>query len=77
MQMLEYSPQVCIYMYVEVVTGRVRRRLVRDGWYLSRHGSSHDIYRHPTIGGIITLPRHQRVSPGGAASIAKKAGWSD
>ncbi|MYC67923.1 MAG: type II toxin-antitoxin system HicA family toxin [Acidobacteriia bacterium] len=65
-----------IYMHMETVTSRIRRRLIRDGWYLSRHGMNHDIYRHPTIRGIITLPRHQRVSAGVAASIAKKAGWS-
>ena len=31
----------------------VKRRLERDGWYLDRHGSSHDIYRHPSIPGIV------------------------
>ena len=65
-----------IYMYMEAVTSRIRRRLIRDGWYLSRHGLNHDTYRHPTIRGIITLPRHRRVSMGVAASIAKKAGRS-
>ncbi len=67
---------MCIYMYMETVTSRIKRRLIRDGWYLSRHGLNHDIYRHPTIRGIITLPRHRRVSAGVAASISKKAGWS-
>ncbi|MXY45710.1 MAG: type II toxin-antitoxin system HicA family toxin [Chloroflexi bacterium] len=42
----------------------VRRRLERDGWYLRRHGAGHDIYRHPSIRGIIALPRHRTLSPG-------------
>ena len=42
-----------------------------------RHGGNHDIYRHPLIKGIITLPRHNKLSPGVARSIAKKAGWLD
>ena len=55
---------------------RIRRKLLRDGcWYLSRHGANHDIYRHTTIAGIITLPRHRYVSKGVAASIARKAKW--
>ena len=56
-------------------TRRIRRKLIRDGWYLSRHGAIHDVYRHPTIGGIITLPRHRYVSKGVAASIARKSKW--
>ena len=54
-----------------------RRGLEKDGWYLARHGSGHDIFRHPRIKGIITLPRHKTVSPGVAHSIAKKAGWPE
>ena len=38
--------------------------LEREGWYLDRHGSSHDIYRHPRVQGIITLPRHPVLSIG-------------
>ena len=55
----------------------IKRRLEQDGWTLSRHGANHDIYRHPTIRGIITLPRHRAVSPSVARSIAEKAGWTD
>ena len=62
-------------MHMETENRRIRRKLLRDGWYLSRHGANHDIYRHPTIGGIITLPRHRYVSKGVAASIARKAKW--
>lgn len=53
------------------------RRLERDGWYLGRHGSDHDIYRHPEIAGIITLPRHRTLSNGVAATDARKAAWTD
>ena len=61
---------------VETRTIDAKRRLLKDGWYLDRHGAYHDIYRHPTIMGIITLPRHKQLSAGVARSIAKKAGWS-
>jgi len=56
---------------------RIRQRLEREGWYLARHGSGHDIYRHPEIGGIITVPRHRNLSPGVVRSIGKKAGWPE
>ncbi len=62
---------------METKTDRIRRALEKDGWYLVRHGSGHDIYRHPSIKGIITLPRHKTVSLGVARSIAKKAGWPE
>ena len=55
-----------------------QRRLwpARDGWFLARHGGAHDIYRHPEIEGIVTLPRHRQVTPAVARSIAKKASWA-
>ncbi len=62
---------------METKTDRIRRALEKDGWYLARRGSGHDIYRHPSIKGIITLPRHKTVSLGVARSIAKKAGWPE
>ena len=49
----------------------------KDGWFLVRHGAGHDIYKHPNIDGIITLPRHRVLSPAVARSIAKKAAWTD
>ena len=55
----------------------MQRRLERDGWYLERYGSDHDVYRHPHIKGIVTLPRHRVLSMGVARTIAKKAGWPD
>ncbi len=64
-------------MAMETKTDRIRRKLEKDGWYLARHGSGHDIYRHPSSKGIITLPRHKTVSLGVARSIAKKAGWPE
>ncbi|TKT43380.1 type II toxin-antitoxin system HicA family toxin [Rhizobium sp. LC145] len=62
---------------METSTAKIRRRLEKDGWYLDRHGAGHDIYRHPEIEGIVTLPRHTQVSPLVARSIARKAGWTD
>ncbi|MDE0083103.1 MAG: type II toxin-antitoxin system HicA family toxin [Gammaproteobacteria bacterium] len=62
---------------METRTTKIKRRLEKGGWYLARHGSSHDIYRHQDIRGIITLPRHRTVSPRVARSIASKAQWRD
>jgi predicted RNA binding protein YcfA (HicA-like mRNA interferase family) len=56
---------------------KIRRRLEAEGWRLVRHGRAHDIFRHPRIAGIITLPRHRRLSPGVVRSIARKAGWEE
>jgi len=64
-------------MHMETKTEKIKHRLEQDGWSLTRHGSGHDIYRHPHIKGIITLPRHKTVSPGVARSIARKAGWPE
>ena len=60
---------------MQTKTDQIRRRLEKDGWFLTHHGSGHDIYRHPRIPGIVTLPRHKTLSSGVALSIAKKAGW--
>ena len=64
-------------MHMETKTEKIKHRLEQDGWFLTRHGSGHDIYRHPDIKGIITLPRHKTVSSGVARSIAMKAGWPE
>lgn len=61
---------------MEQNTDKIIRRLKKEGWFLDRHGASHDIYRHPEIQGIATVPRHKKLSPGVAASIARKAGWA-
>ena len=60
---------------MELNREKVRRRLEEDGWVLVRHGSRHDIYRHLDRPGIITLPRHRKLTPLVARSIAKAAGW--
>ena len=62
---------------METGTDRLRRRLEKDGWFLVRHGAGHDIYKHPRIEGIITLPRHRVLSLAVARSIAKKAAWTE
>ena len=74
---VDESPSPCLYMHLsmETRTSHIRHRWENDGWYLDRHGANHDIYRHPRITGIITLPRHRQVSVGVAHSIAKQAGW--
>jgi len=54
---------------------KVVRRLENDGWTLTRNGSGHDVYKHPSKAGIVILPRHRTLSLGVARSIAKVAGW--
>jgi len=51
-------------------------RLEREGW-IGRHGSGHDVYKHPVRRGRIIVPRHRELSPGVARAIAKVAGWTD
>ena len=68
----------CAYICtVERRTRKIKRRLEKEGWYLARHGSSHDIYRRQDIRGIMTLPRQRTVSSGVARSIASKAQWQE
>jgi predicted RNA binding protein YcfA (HicA-like mRNA interferase family) len=59
---------------LETNRNKVAAQLGRDGWIV-RHGGSHDVYKHPGKPGIITLPRHNKLSPGVARTIAKAAGW--
>lgn len=61
---------------METNTAKIIRRLIQDGWFLARHGSGHDVYKHPVKVGIITVPRHVSLSPGVAKSIARKAEWA-
>lgn len=58
----------------ETDRAKVAARLVREGWVI-RHGSDHDVYKHPERPGRIVLPRHRTLSPGVARSVAKAAGW--
>jgi predicted RNA binding protein YcfA (HicA-like mRNA interferase family) len=62
---------------VETNTAKIRKMLENEGWYLSRHGANHDIYRHDSKGLVVTIPRHKTVSPGVARQIAKLAGWDE
>ena len=69
--------RVTIMHVVETRTREIRRRLVREGWYLHRRGRNHDIYRRDAITETIILPRHRIVSPGVARQIAAIAGWEE
>lgn len=62
---------------METNRNKIKRRLEKDGWYLSRPGSNHDVYRHPRRSGTITLPRHRTVTPMVARTIAAQAGWTN
>ena len=79
MRILDIIRVMYKYMHIdmETKTQQFKHRLKKEGWFLARHGGGHDIYRHPRIKGIITLPRHRTVTVGVARSIAKKAGWPD
>lgn len=50
--------------------------LIKDGWYLHRNGANHDLYRHPTKEGQISVPRHgsKELAKGTEENILKKAG---
>lgn len=58
----------------ELIRAEVVRRLEAEGW-LNEGGGKHDLFRHPGRKGVIIVPRHRRLSPGVARSIAKAAGW--
>lgn len=60
---------------IEANRAKVVAQLLREGWELVRHGSEHDIYRRPGKTGTAAVPRHRRLSPGVARTIAKAAGW--
>ncbi|MCE2501780.1 MAG: type II toxin-antitoxin system HicA family toxin [Dehalococcoidia bacterium] len=62
---------------METNRDRIERRLIREGWYLIRHGSNHDVYGHANHDNTIRLPRHRTVSMGVARQIAKTAGWDE
>jgi mRNA interferase HicA len=57
----------------ETHRAKVVSRLLREGWELARHGSAHDVYRHPAKG-VMAVPRHRTLSAGVARSVAKAAG---
>lgn len=59
----------------ETNTRKIVKRLESEGWYIHRNGANHDLYRHDSKPGVISVPRHRTVTPGVARSIAKAAGW--
>jgi len=60
---------------VDVDRRRIVVRLLQEGWMLIRHGSDHDIYRHPDRRHLVAVPRHRTLTPGTARSIVRQAGW--
>jgi hypothetical protein len=60
----------------ETNRSRVAARLEREGWAV-RHGSEHDVYKHPSKLGRIVMARHRTLSIGVARVIARTAGWVD
>ena len=51
------------------------KTLRKDGWYLYRSGGNHDLYRHLTKAGQLTIPRHgsKELAKGTYMSILKAA----
>jgi len=56
--------------------GSLTRKIIKKGWYLERHGSRHDIYRHPKRTEQLTIPRHpgKELPKGTFNNILKAAG---
>lgn len=55
-------------------TGDLLRELKQAGFYLQRHGGSHDIWQHAN-GRQVVVPRHSRDIPTGTYyQILRKAG---
>ena len=55
----------------------IKKKVKKVGWYLVRHGSSHDLYGHDDHPGVLLpIPRHdsKEVPPGTAANILKVSG---
>lgn len=54
----------------------LKRILKKDGWFVARNGSRHDIYRHKDKEGEVIVGRHdsQEVASGTLNSILKQAG---
>lgn len=57
-------------------TSELLKILRKDGWFLERSGSRHDIYKHPTKKEQIAIPRHgtKELAVGTANQILKEAG---
>ena len=55
----------------------IKRKVIKAGWRLVRHGSKHDLYGHDDHPGVlIPIPRHEskEVPTGTADNIQKIAG---
>ncbi len=52
------------------------KRLVAEGWYLSRQRGSHRQFKHPTRSGLVTIAGepNKDLAPGTLNSIFKQAG---
>jgi len=61
---------------LRVKVSEILKILKKDGWFLHRNGSKHDLYRHPKKEGQIPVPRHtsQELKKGTEESILKSAG---
>lgn len=55
--------------------GELTKLLKKNGCYLLRHGSNHDIWFSPITNKQFAVPRHKaEIKPGTAKSILKDAG---
>jgi len=56
--------------------GELIKRAKRNGCYIKRHGSEHDIWINPKTGQTAAIPRHQskEVATGTAMNIIKSLG---
>lgn len=53
------------------------KKLESAGWYLVRHGSEHDIYKHNNPVGdrnLVQVPRHREINEITAKQILRDAG---
>ncbi len=57
----------------ETNTNKIKARLEREGWVLVG-GTKHDKYKKPGHAPIM-VPRHRKLTPGVARTIAEAAGW--
>ena len=39
--------------------GELKRKAIKNGWHLHRHGKEHDIYAHPDRDYTIQIARHE------------------
>ena len=51
--------------------------LRREGCYLKRHGSRHDLYVNPTNGRVAPIPRHTEIKESLCRLIRKQLGLKD